>query len=296
MNPSFFRSAIAACVAAAMRGGCSIKRMAINRVGNALASGGSTYERDDDPDLVGDALPFGLKLIESLLSESPKHRGLLLAAASGFTEYSYAFVEQRADEAVGESLERSNQLRTRARRLYLRAHAYGLRGLELRYPGLGDALDREPDQALSRVRKQDVPLLYWTAASEGLAISVSKDNPEMIAQLPAVEAMIHRVMELDESWGQGSVPEFLISVESSRVDAKPAEKQDRMRRYFERALQLSNGARASLYLSYGENACVPAQDRAEFQSLLQRALAIDPDRQPDSRLANMVAQRRARWL
>jgi predicted anti-sigma-YlaC factor YlaD len=270
--------------------------MAINKIGNALASGGSTYESDDDPDLVGDALPFGLKLIESLLAESPRHRSLLLAAASGFTEYSYAFVEQRADESSTESLERSKALRARARRLYLRAHSYGVRGLELRYPGIGAALEREPAQVLARMRKDDVPLLYWTAASLGLAISTSKDQPEMIAQLPAVEAMIHRVIELDESWGKGSVPEFLISIEGSRTGAKPAEKQEKMRRYFEQALEFSKGVRAGLYLSYAENASVPAQDRSQFELLLHRALDIDPDQQPEGRLANLVAQRRARWL
>ena len=290
------RNSFLICTCLLTAAGCSIKRMAINRIGNALASGGSTYETDDDPDLVGDALPFGLKLIESLLAESPKHRGLLLAAASGFTEYSYAFVSQRADEAAAESLERSNALRARARRLYLRAHAYGLRGLELRHPGIGAALDSEPADAVARARKEDVPLLYWTAASLGLAISTSKDNPEMIAQLPMVDAMIRRVAELDESWGQGSVPEFLISVEASRTGAKPAEKQEHMRRYFERALEFSKGRQADLFISYAENASVAAQDRAQFESLLHRALDIDPDQRPESRLANLVAQRRARWL
>src|SRR6185295_8767878 len=110
--------------------GCSIKRVAINKLGDALASGGSTYDSDDDPDLVAQAIPFGLKLIESLLAESPQHTGLLVAAASGFTGYSYAFVDQRADEAAAESLERSVALRTRARRLYLRARGYGMRALE----------------------------------------------------------------------------------------------------------------------------------------------------------------------
>jgi hypothetical protein len=66
--------------------GCSVKRIAVNKLGDALSSGGSSYESDDDPDLVADALPFSLKLIESLLAESPQHKGLLLAAASGFTE------------------------------------------------------------------------------------------------------------------------------------------------------------------------------------------------------------------
>ena len=70
--------------------GCSIKHIAINKVGDALASSGTTFTADEDPQLVRDALPFSLKLIESLLAESPRHRGLLFAAASGFTPYAYA--------------------------------------------------------------------------------------------------------------------------------------------------------------------------------------------------------------
>jgi hypothetical protein len=104
--------------------GCSIKRVAINKLGNALASSGSTFEGDDDPELVAAAIPFGLKLCESLLAESPKHTGLLLAAASGFTEYAYAFVDLKAEEAKEESVDKADALRDRARRLYLRERAY----------------------------------------------------------------------------------------------------------------------------------------------------------------------------
>jgi hypothetical protein len=68
---------------AAVSGGCSIKKIAVNKLGNALASTDTTFEGDDDPDLVGDSLPFALKLMESLLAESPRHTGLLLATASG---------------------------------------------------------------------------------------------------------------------------------------------------------------------------------------------------------------------
>src|SRR5580704_1509672 len=89
--------------------GCSIKHFAVNQVGNAMASGGSTFISDDDPDLVEGAIPFGLKMYESLLAESPKHAGLLLAAAQGFTEYSYAFVDLRAEEAKEESLDKANE-------------------------------------------------------------------------------------------------------------------------------------------------------------------------------------------
>jgi predicted anti-sigma-YlaC factor YlaD len=281
---------------AAVAGGCSIKKMAVNKMGDALAGTGTTFEADDDPDLIGDALPFALKLMESLLAESPRHAGLLLATASGFTEYSYTFVGQRAERAFTENLEESKALRARARRLYLRAHGYGMRALEVRYPGFGAKLEDDPAAALARVRKRDVALLYWTAAAHGLAISASKDDPELIAQLPMVEAFIRRAMALDEDWNEGSLPEFLINIEASRSGVKATEVQAHIQGYYDEALRLSGGRRASLFVSYAENASIPAQNRAQFQEMLERALSIDPDQRPEMRLATLIAQRRARWM
>ena len=117
--------------------GCSIKKLAVNSLGNALAQGSSTYAEDDDPELVKGAIPFGLKTVESLLAESPRHRGLLYAAASGFTQYAYAFVQQEADLIEERDLARATTLRGRARRLYRRALEYGFRGLEVDFPASG---------------------------------------------------------------------------------------------------------------------------------------------------------------
>lgn len=296
MKRRFWRFA-AVVLIAALSAGCSIKKIAVNKLGNTLASGGSTFESDDDPDLVGEALPFALKLMESLLAESPRHQGLLLATASGFTEYSYAFVALRAERAFTENVEESSALRARSRRLYLRAHGYGMRALEARYPGIRAAIDNDQAAALNRVRKRDVPLLYWTAAAHGLAISASKNDPEMIAQLPVVEAFLTRAVELDPGWKEGALPEVLISIEATHSGTKPAaQMQAAMRARFEEALRLSGGKRASLFVSYAENACIPAQDRAQFKELLEQALRVEPDRQPESRLANLISQRRARWL
>jgi predicted anti-sigma-YlaC factor YlaD len=49
-------------------------------------------------------------------------------------------------------------------------------------------------------------------------------------------------------------------------------------------------------VSYAEAVMVTSQDRAQFESLLKRALAINPDLRPEYRLVNLVMQRRARWL
>ena len=78
--------------------GCSIRHFAVNQLGDALAGGGGTFASDNDPELVKAAVPFSLKLMESLINESPKHPKLLLAASSGFTQYAYAFVQEEADE------------------------------------------------------------------------------------------------------------------------------------------------------------------------------------------------------
>ena len=296
MHMNLIRNLAAVVLVAAVSGGCSIKRLAVNKLGNALASSGTTFEGDDDPDFVGDSLPFALKLMESLIAESPRHAGLLLATTSGFTEYSYAFVGQPAERAFSENVEESNALRGRARRLYLRARGYGMRALEVRYPGFGAALEGDPATALARVRKRDVPLLYWTAAAHGLAISASKDDPEMIAQLPVVEAFIQRAMKLDEDWNEGALPEFRINIEAARNGVKAEELQSRIERYYAQALRLSGGRRASLFVSYAENSSIPAQNRAQFQEMLERALHIDADQHPATRLSNLISQRRARWL
>ncbi len=285
-----------ACFLMVIASGCSIKRMAVNKLGDALASGGSTFETDEDPDLVASAMPFGLKMYERLLAESPKHTGLLLAAASGFTEYAYAFVDMRAEEVREESVDRADALRERARKLYLRANKYGMRGLESRYPGFGAALDNDAAAALKRVRKRDVPLLYWTAASLGLAVSTSQGSPEMIAQLPLVEMIVQRIAELDETYDGGAVPEFLITLDANRSGVKRGRTAKADAPTFRPGYgDFPRQARRNLRFIRGKP-CVPAQNAAEFKTMLEKALAVDADADPDNRLANVVAQRRARWL
>src|SRR5881397_317443 len=232
-------------------GGCSIRKFAINKLGDALAESGTTYASDDDPDLVEDALPFGLKLIESLLNQSPRHRGLLLAASSGFTQYAYAFIQQNADETEDRDLGAAGSLRVRARRLYMRARNYGLRGLDVAHQGLPQALRANRDAALREATIEDVPLLYWTAVSWGAAIALSKDDPELLADLPEVELLVRRALELDEGFDRGALHEFLIAYEGSRSDAMGGS-IERARRHFERAMTLSEGLRAAPLVSLAE--------------------------------------------
>jgi predicted anti-sigma-YlaC factor YlaD len=295
MNRVCSNALVVATVVGLLCPGCSLKRMAVNKVGDALAGSGSIFASDDDPELVKAAAPFSLKLMESLLQESPRHQGLLLATASGFTEYAYAFVQQDADEAEDKDIATASALRARARRLYLRARNYGLRGLEVSHHGFQQALKTNPKEAVARTRAKDVPLLYWTAVSWAAAVSVSKDDPDLIADLPKIEALIDQALKLDERFDNGAIHTFLIAYEMNR---RPGEGEPalRARRHFERAVELSGGQAAAPLVSFAESVSVQRQDLPEFKSLLNRALAINPDGRPEWRLTNLVMQRRARWL
>jgi predicted anti-sigma-YlaC factor YlaD len=287
---------IVLALACASASGCAlVRRAALNEVANGFAGSGGSFASDDDPELVKAAIPFSLKLVESLLAESPEHPGLLTAAARGFTQYAYGFVQQEADELESRDLAASEALKGRARRLYLRARTYGLRGLDVTHPGFSAALRADPRAAVRTAVPEDVPLLYWTAAAWGAAIALSKDNPEIIAQLPAMEALIDRALELDERFNRGAIHGFLITYEMSR-QGKGGDPAARSRAHFERALALSEGRDAGPFLALAEAVCVQQQNVKEFESLLGRALAIDPDAHPEMRLQTLILQRRARWL
>jgi predicted anti-sigma-YlaC factor YlaD len=275
--------------------GCSIKKIAIKQVGDALADSGTTFASDNDPQLVKDALPFSLKLIESLLAESPQHRGLLFAASSGFTQYAYAFIKEEADETEPDNLDLAMQMRRRARGLFLRARDYGVRGLETRHKGFGALLNKDPQLAVKETNSGDVALLYWTAASWGMAITLSKNEPDLIVDQPIVEALIDRALELNEAFDNGAIHTFLITYEPVRQGAA-GDPLERARKHFERAMVLSKGYQAGPLVSLAESVSIAERNRNEFQSLLQQALAIDVNEKPEYRLANLVMQRRARWL
>jgi predicted anti-sigma-YlaC factor YlaD len=275
--------------------GCSVRTMAVDRLGDALGSGGTSFASDDDPELVKAAAPFSLKMMESLLAERPGHRGLRLAAASGFTQYAFAFVQQDADELQDDDGDASARLNARARLLYLRARDHALKGIAADHPGFEDALRSRPRETLQAARREDAPLIYWAAVSWAAAISLSKNDPDLIADLPYVESLVDRALELDETFEAGALHTFLIAYESARKDGA-ADAAARSRQHFERAVELTGGAQAGPFVSLAEAVSVPGQERAAFTSLLGRAMAIDVNARPEWRLANLIMQRRARWL
>ena len=275
--------------------GCSVRQYALTKTADALAESGSAFASDDDPELIRAAAPFSLKAIESVLAGNPNHVGLLTAAARGFTQYAYAFVQQEGEAQEATDIARATQTLERARRLYRRGRDYGLRGLQVAHPGLPAQLHRDARSAVAGTTRTDVPLLYWTAAAWAALINLSKDAPQIVAEVPSMQALIDRAAELDEAWDAGAIHTFLISYEPARQGAS-GDALARSQAHFERALALTEGRQAAPFVALAETVAVSRQDRVQFEALLNQALGVDVDARPQWRLANLVMQRRARWL
>src|SRR5580765_156382 len=289
------RLTVLACLIAPMTGCALVQRKAVGMVASTLASSGDVFTRDDDLELVGDAIPFGLKLYESLLDSAPKNKDLLIATCSNFTQYGVAYLETEA-MVLGEAQHHDEvaHLNARALKMYLRAKGYCLRAMEVRFPGIGQKLLTDPAPALAKAEKTDVPLLYWMAASWGSAISLGVDKPDIVIDMPAVRALAERALALDESWSKGAIHEMFVSLDSlpEALGGSPA----KAREHFARAVELQKGLSPGPYVALATGVALPAQDRAEFEKLLQTALAIDPEKDPSVRLVTLVQQRRARAL
>lgn len=283
-----------ALVASVLLSGCSIRGLAVNALADSLAASGDVFSSDEDPELIRDALPFALKTTETLLAEKPDHPGLLLSACKGFTQYAYGFVQAEAEQLEDDDYDAALEGYERALKMLLRGRDYCLHALDLRAPGIQRRLEVEPGSALVGLGVEDVPLLFWTGASWGAAISLGKDRPEITVDLDAVRALVSQTMALDESFDSGSVHQVMMTLES--LPAAMGGSLERARRHFDRAIELSNGKRAGPFVSWAEGPSVAEQDREEFERLLERALAVDPDEVPSQRLANILAQRRARYL
>ena len=268
--------------------------MALKSMGGALSNAASEFARDEDPELVKGALPFSLKVMETILREDPRDSNLLLNVTKGFTQYAFGFLIAEAEELDDKDKVAAKNLRDRAVKMMIRARGYGMRGLELKRPSFGAALLADPKKACASLTRADVPFAFWTGAAWAAALATSRDF-RMLPQIPQFEALLERVLELDEGYDAGSVHNMMITYEMVRL--KPTgDRVTHARQHFDRSVELTHGKQAGPYVTYAESVLTVQKNRAEFERMLQVALKIDPAEDPDNRLANVIMQRRARWL
>jgi predicted anti-sigma-YlaC factor YlaD len=259
-------------------------------------SGGNVFTRDDDPELVGDALPFALKTYEALLAADPKNAELSLATGTAFVGYAFAFVQTPADELPAGEVDTQLAMHARAKKLFLRAREYVLRGLEIRRPGFRATLDGQGAAAALRLaRRDDIDYLYWAGAAWLAAFSADPFDFSLLVTVPRATALLEQVNAWNESYQMGAVQELFISFHGSAPPDLGGSEQ-KAREDFRRAVELSGGLTAGPYVALASSVSVKTQNESEFRDLLGKALAVNVDALPAQRLTNIINQRKARWM
>jgi predicted anti-sigma-YlaC factor YlaD len=184
----------------------------------------------------------------------------------------------------------------RAKNLYLRGRDIILLGLEDKYPGFRANLDKKDfAKALQRTTRSDIPLLYWAGAGWLGAYAIDPFDMDLGVTLPAAAALIEKVFQLDPDYAAGAIHEFYILYYGSLPEYMGGSLK-KARAHFAKALAVSGGRSSTPYISLATAVTVKEQDLAEFRDLLDRALAIDPEADPENRLVNVLNRRKAQWL
>lgn len=279
--------------------GCSVNRFVMSKTADALSGGSATvFSADDDVELVGDALPFSIKLYESILESTPNHPGLLLATGKLCVTYAFAYIQTPAEMLGNADIDRQVAQKARAKRMYVRGARYCMRGLQSAHPGFAAAFTgADLDGYLKRefTKKEDAQALYWTGMAWMGAYSLANFDIELSVNSARAVKLIMRSLQLDEAMDGGAIHEFLISYYGA-LPAIIGGSETKAREHFKRAVELSGGLKAGPYVSLAATVCVTKQDRAEFIALLEKALAIDPNADPANRLVNCITQKKARWM
>jgi TRAP transporter T-component len=268
--------------------GCSTNKFLATAISNQLASQGTDFE--EDLLLARDAAPFFLKFGESVLAKVPDHRPLSETLAAGFVRYSWAFVAFEADKIESRDSREALRLRERAVRLYARAETHAMRALEQHHPGISEQLRAVThDQVPIKLLPNDAGVAYWACAAWSSRIALSKGNAEALAELPSVIRLANALATCCESWGGGAVPALMGSLEAGRPGGRLVEAQG----WFDKAEKLSGGRNAGLPLARAESIALPLGDRADFERLVHRSIAIAKS---NPGIENAIMLERANWL
>jgi predicted anti-sigma-YlaC factor YlaD len=192
---------------------CSIRKMAMNQVANALTGSGTgtVFTGDNDPELVGDALPFAIKMYESLMAAMPHHPGLRLQTGSLYIMYANAFLQTPATMLPDVEYSKQEFAYKRAKNLYLRGRDIILDFLEYKNPGFRrDLQKRNFHKAVQRMTRQDAPMLYWAGAGWLGAYAIDPFDMDVGVTMAGAAALMERVLELDPNYAVGAIHEFYI--------------------------------------------------------------------------------------
>lgn len=235
----------------------------------------------NDPETVRQGAPAYLLLIDGLIADNPNSVDLLLAGASLYSSYAGAFVDDPE----------------RAAKLSLKGRDYGWAALcrsNKKACGISIAPYEDFERVIKAMDTKDVPVLYGAGAAWASWIRANTDDWSAIADKARVDAMMQRVVALDETYQDGSA--FLyLGILATLLPEASGGKPEKGRADFERVIQLSDGKNLMAKVLLADSYARLVFDRDLHDRLCREVIDADPIA-PGLTLTNTLAQEEAKAL
>lgn len=263
--------------------GCSMGQMVARSSLSIMDSGVAAMNQESDWELAKAAIPANLKLAEGLIGELPREPNLRLQAAQGFYGYAFGFVEDDNPP--------------RAAALYRRGMEHALVALDV--AGLKGDVSKMPteqmQQMIAAMGKEAVPALFWTASNWAKWIDLNRTDPARLAELGKVEALMQRVLALDENYYFGG-PHLFFAIFYGNRPPMLGGNLMLAQQHFEKARASTQGRLLLADVLYAQYVARQQGDRKLFHDKLTAVIGTPTDDYSDMALANTIAQHKAKWL
>ncbi|MEZ4266106.1 MAG: TRAP transporter TatT component family protein [Myxococcota bacterium] len=291
------RVALAALTATAAltASGCNLTSMAAGQTIAIIEAGKPSVDAQPDLRVARVSIESNIGMMEGLRITRPDDKRLHKLMGEAYTGYAFGFVEDDLDASEDEA--EREVIADRAAALYLRGRTAALEALSLsrKIPNLVDASDADFDAALAKLEKGDVGSLFWAANAWGNLVNLRQD-PVLLMEMPRVEAMMNRVLALDESYYDGGGHLFFALLKLS-VPAALSDETEAAARHFDEALRIADGKNMLIVAMRARFLLVATRDREGFREALESVLEADPELSREHNLLNSLARVRARrWL
>lgn len=234
-----------------------------------------------DPQLVAEALPTYILMVDGLLARDPESETLLLAGSQLYGAYGSNFVTDKS-----------------RRQLHVAtAKDYARRALCMELDDLCAAEKRGVNDfkaELQTLDKGDMKWVYGYATALAGWVQANSGDFNAVAALPKVEAMLERVTTLVPMLDNGN-PWIYRGVLASQVPAALGGKPELARSYFEKAIAVSDGYNLMAKALFAEFYARLVFDQELHDHLLHEVLAAEVEA-PALTLANVLAQEKAAAL
>lgn len=276
---------------------CTPKQIASDITSQIFTGGAPAFEMESDIDIAENSGLTMMKMLEAFQHDNPKNKNYQILLSRSYSNYAFGFLEWNMLKYKGVDEAKRALNEQRAKDFYLKGKQFGLEALN-RNSAFEKYLNKDLEhfqKALQSFGRGAVPELFWTAMNWGSYINLNKTSPMAIAEYPKVEAIMQRVLELDENYFYAT-PQIFFGYSYGSRPAMFGGNLGKSKEFFEKALRAYNRKFLLALVMYAQSYAVQSQDRELFTSLLNEVLSTNADVLPEQRLANELAKLRAKWL